>query len=334
MLKRAVGLFIVMILVLAGTVFLSGCGGEQKDVNEVRLGFFPNLTHAAALVGLEKNLFQQELGAEITLKTHHFDAGPALMEALSAGEIDIAYVGPVPAITNYLRGAGVVILAGAYEGGGTLVAGGDAGIGSAADLAGKRVAIPQLGNTQDISLRHILQVNGLKDKLKGGAVEIIQVPPADTLTLMVQKQVDAALVPEPWGVLMEQKAGAKVVLDWKQVWRDGRYPTTVLAARKEFLERNPQLVEKVVKAHIKAVEAAKANPEEARMLVKRAIKNLVNKEIPDDVLAKALERGQVTAEIDGEVLRDFARLSYEAGYLKEEPNLEGLVNLQYLKAQQ
>ncbi len=333
MLKKAVGLFIV-ILVLTGTVLLSGCGGEQKDTNEVRLGFFPNLTHAVALVGLEKNLFQQELGEKITLTTHHFDAGPALMEALSAGEIDIAYVGPVPAITNYLRGAGVVILAGAYEGGGTLVARADAGIATAADLAGKRVAIPQLGNTQDISLRQILQVNGLKDKLKGGTVEIIQVPPADTLTLMVQKQVDATLVPEPWGVLMEQKAGAKVVLDWKQVWRDGRYPATVLVARKEFLERNPQLVEKMVRAHIKAVQAAKTNPEVARALVKGAIKNLVNKDIPDDVLAKALHRGQVTAQIDEQVLREFAKLSYDAGYLKVEPNLDGLVNLQYLEAEQ
>lgn len=315
--------FLALILVLLPV--LSGCTSSEAGKKlQVRLGFFPNLTHAPALVGIEKGIFANQLKG-MEFQAEPFQAGPAVMEALAVGEIDLAYVGPVPAITGYLRGVGAKIVAGANNGGAVLLARPDSGITKPGDLAGKKVAIPQYGNTQDISLRKILADAGLKDKARGGTVEIIQAAPADMVILFTLKQIDAALVPEPWGVLLEQKVGARLVLDWDQVWRGGNYPTTVLLVSQKFQEQHPELLRSFLKGHQEAIQFIQQEPEESMRIVNRQIKKLTKKELDAKVLVKAFSRNRVTSIVDKAVLKEFADLAAEAGYIPKDANLDGLL---------
>lgn len=168
---------------------------QAQPAQTVRLGFFPNLTHAPALIGLERGLFQKALGT-VKLDATDFVSGTSLSEAFAAGQIDIAYIGPGPAINAASRGMPLQIVAGASEAGAVLIARKDSGIRTYQDLAGKVVAIPSSGNTQDISLRHILKEQGLKSKADGGTVTIVPIPPADTIAAFAAKRADATLVPE------------------------------------------------------------------------------------------------------------------------------------------
>lgn len=317
---------LIMISLLLGLLpLLSGCASSEAGKKpQVRLGFFPNLTHAPALVGIDKGIFARQLEG-VELRAEPFQAGPAVMEALAVGEIDLAYVGPVPAITGYLRGVGAKIVAGANNGGAVLLARPDSGINKPGDLAGKKVAVPQYGNTQDISLRKILTDAGLKDKARGGAVEIIQAAPADMVILFTLKQIDAALVPEPWGVILEEKVGARLVLDWDQVWRGGNYPTTVLLVSQKFRDRHPELLQKFLKGHREAIRYIQQEPEESIRIVNRQIKKLTKKELDAEVLEKAFSRNRVTSTVDPDVIKEFADLAAKAGYIPEDANLEGLM---------
>lgn len=313
------GIFTILLLAL-----LSGCSPKLEQQPKLRLGFFPNVTHAPALVGIDQGYFQSELG-QVKLETRVFSAGPELMEAMAAGEIDVAYIGPGPALTGFARGVPIQIISGANNAGAVLVAAPKSGISSPKDLAGKKVAIPQYGNTQDISLRHLLLENGLKDKAKGGNVEIFQAAPADVLTLFAQNQIDAALVPEPWGAILEQKAGAKLVLDWNHIWKDGSYPTTVVIAKKDYAEKNPSAINAFLGAHRKAVEFINGHPAERGKSVNNQLKIILNKEIPAELLEIAFRRTKATLTIDRQVLQEYADLSVEAGYLKGSVNITQMI---------
>ncbi|WP_094602873.1 Putative aliphatic sulfonates-binding protein [Sporomusa silvacetica DSM 10669] len=307
---------IYSILMVFLFVFLSGCSQKQEEQPKLRLGFFPNVTHAPALVGIDQGFFQSELG-QIKLETRVFSAGPELMEAMAAGEIDVAYIGPGPALTGFARGVPIQIISGASSAGAVLVADPKSNINGLKDLAGKKVAIPQYGNTQDISLRHLLVEYGLKDKAKGGDVEIFQAAPADVLSLFSQNQVDAALIPEPWGAILEQKGGAKLVLDWNHIWKEGNYPTTVVITRKDYAEKNPSIINAFLAAHRKAVEFINCRPDERGKIVNNQLKIITNKEIPAEVLETAFRRTHATIDIDWQVLQEYADILVEAGYLKE-----------------
>lgn len=304
------------ILIVFLFVFLSGCSHKQAEQPKMRLGFFPNVTHAPALVGVDQGFFQNELG-QLKLETRVFSAGPELMEAMAAGEIDVAYIGPGPALTGFARGVPLQIISGASNAGAVLVADPKRDITSLQDLAGKKIAVPQYGNTQDICLRHLLVENGLKDKAKGGNVEIFQAAPADVLSLFSQNQVDAALVPEPWGAILEQKGGAKLVLDWNHIWKGGNYPTAVVIAKKDYVEKNPSIIKAFLTVHQKAVEFINQHPDECGKIVNNQLKIITNKEVPAEVLETAFQRTQATVDIDWQVLQEYADILVEAGYLKE-----------------
>jgi len=313
------GIFIILLL-----LFLSGCSQKQEQQPKLRLGFFPNVTHAPALVGIDQGFFQSELG-QVKLEIRVFSAGPELMEAMAAGEIDVAYIGPGPALTGFARGVPIQIISGASNAGAVLVATQKSGISTPKDLAGKKVAIPQYGNTQDISLRHLLVENNLKDKAKGGNVEIFQAAPADILTLFAQNQIDAALVPEPWGAILEQKGEAKLVLDWNHIWKEGNYPTTVVIAKKDYAEKNPVAINAFLVAHQKAVEFINGHPNERGKIVNNQLKLIMNKEISPEVLEIAFRRTQATLTIDKHVLQEYADLSLEAGYLRTGVNISQMI---------
>ncbi|UFJ43043.1 aliphatic sulfonate ABC transporter substrate-binding protein [Brevibacillus humidisoli] len=328
--RRGIALaFCLLVAVLA-----AGCGGSQgastQPANTVRLGYFPNLTHMAAIVALEKGYFQEELGTEITLETKTFPNGGLFMEAMSTGELDVGYVGPGPAMNNYLKNPAHQVIAGAVNGGAVLEVRGDAGISSVEDLDGKRVAIPVIGSTQDIMLRKTLKEVGLNIKTNGGTVEMIAQAPADTATLFLQKDVDAAATQEPWGINLEQKAGAKLLLNWDQFAWGKESTNTVVVATKSFLSANPDLSKKLLQAHVRAVQFVRDNPDEAVQLLIQHIKKLTGKELQAADIRQAMDRSEVTWNVNEEVLREMAAISKEAGYTRSD-NLDGFVNLTYLQ---
>lgn len=303
---------LALALALASTV-------QAQSATTVRLGFFPNLTHAPALVGLERGTFQKALGT-VKLDARQFVSGTTLSEAFAAGQIDLAYIGPGPAISAATRGMPIQFLAGVSEAGAVLVARKDSGIKSYADLAGKVVAVPSLGNTQDISLRHILKDNNLKSKADGGTVTIVPIPPADTIAAFAGKRADATLVPEPWGAALEAQ-GHKVIGSEKTVWRSGKYPTAILIVNSKFAQANPTLVTAFLKAHGEAVTYLIKSPAAAQTAVNAQLLKLTGEKLDLRVLQRAFARTKFTTNLDLDALKEYAALNVEAGYARSVPDL-------------
>lgn len=329
--------FKVAAVVLLAAAFLAaaaGCGNKKEEDKArpvVKVGYFPNMTHAQALVGLSDGTFQKALGDNVTIEEHTFNAGPAEIEALLAGQIDLGYIGPVPAINGFVTSKGELkIVAGAADAGAVLVARKGSNIKSVSDLNGKKVAVPQIGNTQDISLRHLLSEAGLKDAAKGGTVTIVPADNPDILTLISRGEVDAALVPEPWGSRIVKQAGASIVLDAGEVWRGGKYTTAVVIASNKFLKEHPDLVQKWLEAHVDLTERINRDKNSAKTVVNSQIEKLTKKSLPEDVLNSSFERIVVTYNPETESVREFVKLSVENGYIKGNPDIAGLFSLDLL----
>ena len=199
-----------------------------------------------------------------------------------------------------------------------------------ADLDGKKVAIPGIGGTQDIMMRKALKDVGLKPTANGGTVEMFVAAPADTATLFIQKSLDAAAIPEPWGYILETQANGKLLLDWESFAWGKESTNTVVAASKKFLE-DDKLVKAYLTAHIKAVEFIEQNPEESQTLVIKHIKELTGKEINKAELEVAFKRLKVTTSVNEEVIQEMADISKEAGYITSS-DIEGLIQLDQLKS--
>jgi NitT/TauT family transport system substrate-binding protein len=271
------------------------------------------------------------LGNEVNIDWKVFNAGPSAIEALFAGELDISYIGPGPAINGYTKSKGdIQIIAGATNAGAIFVSRKGLEITDLKQLSGKKIAIPQFGNTQDLSLRNIMKENGLKDAAKGGTVEIRQAENADIKTLLGNGDIDAALVPEPWGSRIIKEVGANIILDYKAVWREGQYSSALIVVRTEFLNENPDLVENFIKAHVQVTDYINNNTDKAKEIVNTQINNLTKKPLPKDVLDSSFNRLQVTYNTEKESVIDFVKLAQGAGYLKSNPDTNKLFNLTIL----
>lgn len=338
--------YVALITVIGG--LLAGCGQKSSDTSTgspkespkevaknqaktVRVGFFPNVTHAQALIGQANGEFQKAIGEEHKIEWSKFNAGPEEIEAILSGGLDIGYIGPGPAVNGYNVSDGEIqIISGASNAGAILVARKDADISTVKDLENKKVAIPQYGNTQDICLRGLLKDNGLSDKTKGGKVEIVQAKNPDIKTLLDEGKIDAAFVPEPWGSRLIKEVGAKVILDYDETWRQGNYSLGLIIARKEFVEANPEIVENFLKAHIDLSQFIKENDVEAKKIMNEQLYELTQKKLPEDVLDEAMKRVVITVNPEKESIKEIVDLSYEAEYLREKPDLSNLFNLEYL----
>src|SRR2546428_7105604 len=243
----------VLSLILA--LAFVACGSQSSSNSgpvTLNLGYFPNLTHAVALVGVERGTFQKVLGSNVKLQTKTFNAGPAEIEALFAGDIDIGYVGPNPAINGYVKSHGTAlrIIAGAASGGALFIVRPQSHIETPQDLAHKKFATPQLGGTQDVALRYYLQQHGLQTVDKGGTVQIVPTDNPNILTLFKQGSIDGAWVPEPWATRLIVEGNGKVFLDERSLWSNGKFTTTNIVVRKAFLDQHPDLVNKFLHAHV------------------------------------------------------------------------------------
>lgn len=317
----------------------TGCGSDSEasadagdgGAVQLRLGYFPNVTHATALVGVEKGLFADALGSSAQLTTATFNAGPAAVEALFSGAIDAAYIGPNPTVNAYVQSSGeaVRVVSGAASGGAFLVVRED--IDSPEDLKGRTLATPQLGNTQDVALRHWLSEQGLASDLAGGGdVRIAPQENAQILDAFAAGAIDGAWVPEPNATRLLE-AGAKVLVDERNLWPEGRFVTTNLVVHPEFLERNPDVVKRLLEGQVDATAFLAENPEEAQQIVGDAIAELSGKPLPEGVIGKAWDNITFTDDPVAESLLEGARHAAEVGTLEGgEVDLDGLYDLTLL----
>ena len=257
---------------------------------KVRIGFFANLTHAPALVAQQLRLFEQNLNREGTQVEYVlFNAGPAVIEAMKGGAIDVAYIGPNPSITGYnsTNGTLLKVVSGATSGGAYLVV--KPGINTVADLRGKKIATPQLGNTQDVALRSWLKTQGLQTTVSGGGdVTVIPTENAQSLTLFKRGDIDGAWVPEPWASRLVLEAGAKVLLDEKTLWPpSGQYVTTNIIASQPFLNQYPGTVRSVLQANNTAIRYIAANVLKSKDIVQQQITKWTGKPLPDAVINRS-----------------------------------------------
>jgi NitT/TauT family transport system substrate-binding protein len=268
----------------AGTTATTSSAGSPPVT--VKLGYFPNLTHATAIVGVQQGIFAQALGQD-KLQTATFNAGPAAVEALFSGAVDASYLGPNPAINAYQQshGQAIRIISGATSGGAALVV--KPTINSASDLRGKKLATPQLGNTQDVALRYWLQSKGLKtDPQGGGDVSVLPQDNATALRAFQTGQIDGAWVPEPW-VSQMVATGGKVLVNEKSLWPGGRFVTTELAVRTDFLKQHPDAVARLVQGQVRANDFVNQHPAEAQQAVNQGLTQLTGKPLPPATIKAA-----------------------------------------------
>jgi ABC-type nitrate/sulfonate/bicarbonate transport system substrate-binding protein len=297
----------------------------------LRLGYFDNATHGPALVGLQRGTFAESLG-QTELTAQIFSAGPAVIEALSAGALDAAYIGPSPAINSFVKSAGasLVIVSGVTRGGASLVV--RDGITAVSDLEGTVLASPQLGNTQDVALRSWLDDQGYETTVDGGGDVAIQpTENAQTLDLFKSGAIDGAWLPEPWASRLIVEAGANELVNEADLWDEGKFPTTVLAVSKDFFDQYPGTVARLVEANDSIISWMTENPSEVAATINAQLMVDTGKTLSDEVLTRALSRLTFTPDPDAAA---FVQLKAHAVALTlaKDGSLEGLFRLDALNA--
>ena len=312
----------------------SGSGSGGGDAVTLHLGYLPNLTHAPAIVGLDKGLLGTALGASVTLKTTTFNAGPAAIQALLGGSLDAAYVGPNPAINGFIKshGAALRVVSGATSGGAELVVQPDENINAAADLKGKKLGTPQLGNTQDVALRAWLSGHGLHTDIQGGGD--VHISPADnstTLQLFKQHQIDGAWLPEPFASTLVESDHGKVLVDEASLWPGGRFPTTELVVAAPFLNAHPDVAKRLVQGNLDAINWINTNPAQAKSEVNDALGRLTQKKLDTRVLDDAWTHLAFTPDpLAGALQRDVQQ-AHDLGLL-DSTDIKGIFDLRDLNA--
>ena len=307
--------------------------GQSKTL---RIGYFPNINHAQAVIGLNNGDFQKILGNNTKVETIVFNAGPSAVEALLANRIDATYIGPNPTINGYVASGGkdIRVISGVSSGGASLVVRNDAGIQSVKDLGGKKFASPELGNTQDISLRKYLVNNGYKTAENGGNVTVVPVANADILTLFLKKEIDGAWVPEPWATRLVNEANGKIFVDERDLWPpQGKFVTANIIVRADYLNQNPDVIKKLLEAHVNETLWINQNKEKTINDFNIELKKLTGKTIANNVLSNALTKLEFTYDpIKVSLFKD-ANDAYDLGLLakgKSKPDLSNIYDLTIL----
>jgi NitT/TauT family transport system substrate-binding protein len=318
-------------IVAAGS--LAACGGGDDNASSasgeaktIRLGYFPNITHAPALVGVNKGFFQTALGST-KLEAKTFNAGPAAMEALFSGAIDATYIGPNPTINGWAtsKGTALKIIAGSTSGGAGLVV--RQGINTVADLKGKKIATPQLGNTQDVALRAYLKKNGLNaDQQGGGDVSILPQDNATAVQAFAQGAIDGAWVPEPNLSKMILESKGKLLVNEKDLWPNGQFVTTHLIVTQKFLKNYPETVKKLLQGHIESVKYIETNNADAQKAANAQLAALSGKPLKDNILGAAFKNLTFTDDPIASSLYASAQHAEDVGLLKP-VDLKGIYDL-------
>ncbi len=306
------------------TLLFCSCA-EKSDKIVIRVGHFPNISHAQALVAHQlsrqgKGWFEARLGENVKLEWALFNAGPSAMESILSDAVDITYVGPSPAINAFARTGGedIRIIAGAADGGASLVVNPKFNITKPSDFKGKRIGTPQLGNTQDVACRAWLVNNGMDVKLTGGDAFVIATANPEQLPLFKRGVLDAVWTVEPWVTRLLDEAGGKIYLEQKDT------VTTVLAASVNILKNRPELVQKFVDAHKELTDFINKNPEEAQKLVHAELQALTGGKIKFDLVKKSWGRLTFTSAVNKKNLKEFVESAFKCKLLKENVDITNL----------
>jgi len=312
---------ILRLSILFAALVSSSVSGETK----IRVGHFPNITHAQGVVAHAlsrqgKGWFEQRLGEGTKIEWFVYNAGPSAMEAIFAKSIDLTYVGSGPALNAYTKSNGqeIRLIAGAANGGSGLVVQSDQNLNVPSDFRGKKIATPQLGNTQDISCRAWLTEGGLKITQLGGDAQVLPTQNPDQLGLFRGKKIDAVWTVEPWLSRLEQEASGKVIVEEKEV------ATTILVSSVKFLNEQRDLAKKFAQAHAELTDWIIKNPEEAQRLIKAELLEETKSNMTPQVITSAWKRIVFTSETPRASVEKFMQNSVRAGFVKTAPDLSKL----------
>jgi NitT/TauT family transport system substrate-binding protein len=296
-----------------------------SDKTVIRVGHFPNITHAQGLIAHNlsrqgKGWFEERLGPEVEVQWFTYNAGPSAMEAIFARSLELTYVGPGPAVNAYAKSQGeeIRIIAGAANGGAALVVQPDSGLKVPADFKGKKIATPQFGNTQDIACRAWLVAGGLKITQLGGDAQVLPTQNPDQLALFQQKKIDAVWTVEPWVARLENEAGGKLVVE------ESDAATTVLVSSAKFLREKRELASKFVQANKDLTDWILKNPAEAQKLVKAELLAETRSDMSAELIAQAWKRIIFTSETPRGSIQAFVANSQKAGFMKSVPDISRL----------
>ena len=289
----------------------------ELNENKIRIAYFPNIGHAIPIVGMEKGFFETSMGNTTKIETRVFDSGPQAIESLFANSIDLAYVGPGPAINGFLNSENhnVKILAGAASGGASFIVHPESEINSASDFAGKKIAAPQIGNTQDVSLRHYLSEHELKTADKGGSVIVYNIPNPDIYTLFVKGDIDGAWVAEPWATILETELDGKRLFHEEELWPNHEFASVLLIANADYVEKNPVIISNFLDSHYQTVTWINQNPIDTRIVFNDFLNSHLGQSLSDDVVDIALSNLVITGDPLPDSIHSFAEKADTLGYL-------------------
>ena len=315
------------ITAIIGMFLLSQLVGAQEKTT-IRFGHFPNITHAQGVIAhalsrQRKGWFEQRLGPSVEIQWFTYNAGPSAMEAIFAKSLDVTYVGPGPALNAYFKSNGeeIRVVSGAANGGAALLVKEDSPIKTPADFRGKKIATPQLGNTQDISCRAWLKANGFKVTLTGGDVTVIPTANPDQLALFQNGSVDAVWTVEPWVTRLERDANARVFLEDKDTI------TTWLVSSVKFLRDRRDLAKKIADANVGLTKWIQENKSEAQKLLIDELKAETRADFVPDAVAQAWNRIQFTSDISRDLIAKSVQDGKDAGFLKGSTDTSKLIEI-------
>jgi NitT/TauT family transport system substrate-binding protein len=296
----------------------------------LRLGYFPNLTHAQALYARATGEFEKQTGAQIVWTA--FNAGPTAIESIFTDAVDATFVGPSPTINGHIksRGEKFVIVAGSASGGAGLVVRKDSGITGEKDFGNKTVATPQLGNTQDIAARVWFAEKGYKLRERGGNVSLVPLSNPDQLTMFRKKQIHGAWTVEPWMARLEIEGGGTMFLEEKALWPDGKYVTTHLIVNKRYLADHQDTVKKLVESLIEVTQRINADKTAAAVVLNEQLRKETGKTLQPEVIQRAMSRIEFTWDPIPASLKKSAASAHTIGFFKKAPVLDGIYSLALL----
>lgn len=315
-----------VVIALLTIVFYSGNTSSTHE-NKVRVALFANVGHAAPIIGLEKGFFKYTIGDQTAIEYSVFDSGPQVIEAMFSNSIDLGYVGPGPALNGFLKSNGekIKILSGAASGGSSFVVSPKSQIKSVKDFSGKKIASPQIGNSQDVSLRQYLEQNGLKPVEKGGTVYVINIQNPDIYTLFSKGDLDAAWVPEPWASRLVLELNGTRLFHEEDLWPDKKFSTVLLIGRTDFIKNHPNITHDWIEAHQKSIDWINKNPNDTQTIFNQFLKKSTGKTLPENILRESFSNIQFTSDPLKESVLTFAKRAYDLGYLgRHGYNLDGL----------
>jgi len=306
-------------IAVVGIIAFVGMSQSSSDAseNKIRVAFFPSIIHAVPIVGMENQTFADNLDDDLAIQVKIFDSGPQVIESIFSNSVDIAYVGPGPVINGFLKSDGkdLKILAGAANGGASFVIQKNSGLEMIENYSGKRVAAPQISNTQDVSLRHYLAENGLKSAEKGGDVFVLNISNPDIYTLFAKGDIDGAWVPEPWATMLVEDLNGTRLYDESEFWPENQFSSVLLIGRSDYIEKNPEIIKKWINANEKTVQWINDNPDESKKLYNEFMKSYMGKTLPENIVEKSFSNIIITSEPLENSVYTFAERADSLGYL-------------------